>query len=128
MTRWGDYRIQSVEPFRQPGRHDDRVPVRTCSDPAGVGYARAVPPEICRHEFLRTQDPVLYQDMAANGFFTSTTIRRHQLLRALPHMTAGDGLRNTHSPLGETTYHHVGLSLQKRFSQGYEFTVGYTRA
>lgn len=98
---------------------------------ANADFLNALVPNpfnIANFEFLRTQDPLLYQDMAANGFFTGTTIRRHQLLRALPHMTAGDGLRNTHSPLGETTYHHVEMSLQKRFSEGYEFTVGYTHA
>jgi hypothetical protein len=98
---------------------------------ANADYLNALVPNpfnIANFEFLRTQDPLLYQDMAANGFFTATTIRRHQLLRALPHMTSGDGLRNTHSGLGETKYHHLELSLQKRLSNGYEFTVGYTRA
>ena len=40
------------------------------------------PFNIANFEFLRTTDPVLYNDMATNGFFTATTIRRHQLLRA----------------------------------------------
>ena len=98
---------------------------------ANANFLNALLPNpfnIANFEFLRTQDPVLYQDMAANGFFTSTTISRQQLLRALPHMTSGSGLRNTRSGVGETKYHHAELSLQKRFANGYEFTVGYTRA
>ena len=110
---------------RNSGRRATRATTRT---PTISNALVPNPFNIANFEFLRTQDPVLYQDMAANGFFTATTIRRHQLLRALPHMTAGDGLRNTHSGLGETKYHHLELSLQKRLSSGYEFTVGYTRA
>jgi hypothetical protein len=86
------------------------------------------PFNIANFEFLRTQDPTLYNDMANSGFFTSTTIRRHQLLRAYPHMTAGNGLRNTRVPDGRSRYHHVELSLQRRMSKGVEYTVAYTRA
>jgi hypothetical protein len=86
------------------------------------------PFNIRNFEFLRTQNPALYNDMANNGFFTSTTIRRHQLLRAYPHMTSGDGLRNTRVPDGASRYHHVELSLQQRMSRGIEYTVSYTRA
>ena len=86
------------------------------------------PFNIRNFEHLRTEDPVLYNDMANNGFFTSTTIRRHQLLRAYPHMASGDGLRNARVPDGRSRYHHVELSLQQRFSKGFEYTVAYTRA
>lgn len=86
------------------------------------------PFNIRNFEFLRTQNPVLYQDMATNGFFTSTTIRRHQLLRAFPHMTTGDGLRDTRVPEGLSKYHHLELSLRQRPWGGIEYTVGYTRA
>jgi hypothetical protein len=86
------------------------------------------PFHISNFEVLRTTDPVLYNDMANNGFFTSTTIRRHQLLREYPHMTSGNGLRNTRVPDGRSRYHHVELSLQQRMSKGIEYTVAYTRA
>jgi hypothetical protein len=86
------------------------------------------PFNIAYFDFLRTQDPVLYQDMASNGFFTSSTIRRHQLLRPFPHMATGDGLRNTRVPAGESRYHHVELSLRQRPWGGIEYTIGYTRA
>ena len=35
-------------------------------------------------EFLRTANPTLYQDMAANGFFTASTRSVASLLRAYP--------------------------------------------
>ncbi len=83
------------------------------------------PFNIANFDALRTSDPALYQDMANNGFFTSTTIRRHQLLRAYPHM---NGLSNGRDPSGEAKYHHVELSLRQRLHGGVEFNVGYTRA
>ena len=83
------------------------------------------PFNIRNFDFLRTQNPTLYQDMSNNGFFTSTTIRRHQLLRAYPQM---NGLTNTRTPAGEAKYHHVEMSLQQRLSRGVEYTVAYTRA
>jgi hypothetical protein len=82
------------------------------------------PFNITQFEFLRTSDPVLYNNMATNGFFTGTTIRRHQLLRAYPHM---NGLQNTTVPLGKSRYDHVEMSLQQRLLGGMEFTVAYTR-
>jgi hypothetical protein len=86
------------------------------------------PFNIRNFEFLRADNPVLYQDMASNGFFTSTTIRRHQLLRPFPHMATGDGLRNDRVPEGRSRYHHLELSLRQRPWHGIEYTVGYTRA
>jgi len=86
------------------------------------------PFNIRNFEFLRIANPVLYQDMAANGFFTSTTIRRHQLLRPFSQMTTGDGLRDTRVPEGLSKYHHLELSVRQRPWGGVEYTVGYTRA
>jgi hypothetical protein len=83
------------------------------------------PFHISNFEFLRTSDPVLYNDMLTNGFFTGTTLRRHQLLRAYPHM---NGLQNTTMPLGKSRYDHLEMSLQQRLLGGIEYTVAYTRA
>lgn len=83
------------------------------------------PFHISNFAFLQAQDPELYADMRSNGFFTSTTIRRHQLLREYPHM---NGLVNGSAPLGKSQYHHVELSLQQRTLQGAEWNVSYTRA
>ncbi|MGH9160003.1 MAG: hypothetical protein ACRD2X_08455, partial [Vicinamibacteraceae bacterium] len=86
------------------------------------------PFHISNFEFLRTDNPVVYHDLAENGFFTSETIQRHQLLRAYPHMSSGNGLRQMRTPIGKSKYHHVELSLQQRLWGGVEYTVAYTRA
>ena len=36
---------------------------------------------------LQTTDPLLYQRLLGSTIFTSTTIQRHRLLRAFPHMS-----------------------------------------
>ncbi|HYT64959.1 MAG TPA: hypothetical protein VEL51_00970 [Vicinamibacterales bacterium] len=59
------------------------------------------PFNIRNFEFLRTQNPVLYQDMATNGFFTATTRSVASLLRAYPHM---NGVNNTRVPSAESKY------------------------
>ncbi len=99
-------------------------------DDATANYLNALIPNpfnLANFEFLRTANPVLYQDMANNGFFTSTTIRRHQLLRAYPHMTSG-GLRNDRTPDGESKYHDVELWMRQRLAKGIQYTISYTRA
>ena len=102
--------------------------VRNDANAARMNATLANPFNIRNFEFLRTQDPTLYQDMASNGFFTATTRSVASLLRAYPHMSAGNGLRNTRRPAGESRYHHVELSLQQRMRNGIQYTVAYTRA
>ncbi|HEY3137341.1 MAG TPA: carboxypeptidase-like regulatory domain-containing protein [Blastocatellia bacterium] len=80
------------------------------------------PFNIANFGFLQTQNPVLYQDMSTNGFFTSTTIRRSQLLRAFPHM---NGVTIARVPDVSLKYHHMETSLTKRFSHGVQFSVSY---
>jgi hypothetical protein len=60
--------------------------------------------------------------MSTNGFFTSTTIRRSQLLRAFPHM---NGVTIARVPDVSLKYHHMETSLTKRFSHGVQFSVSY---
>lgn len=83
------------------------------------------PFHISNFAFLQAQNPALYNEMTTSGFYTSTTIRRHQLLRAYPHM---NGLSNATAPLGQSQYHHVEMSLQQRAQFGVEWNVSYTRA
>src|SRR4029453_15834978 len=71
---------------------------------------------------LQTQNPTLYQDMSTNGFFTSATIQRQQLLRAFPQM---NGLIVRRLPVGELKYHHLEASLTKRLSNGTPFMTPY---
>jgi len=83
------------------------------------------PFHISNFAFLQTQNPTLYNELTTNSFFTNTTIRRNQLLRAYPQMT---GLSNASAPLGKSQYHHVEMSLQQRTLHGVEWSVSYTRA
>ncbi len=65
---------------------------------------------------LRTSHPVLYQRMAANGFFTSTTTQRHRLLRPFSHI---NNLTLSNLPLGEVKVHSLQVNLNRRFSDGF---------
>jgi hypothetical protein len=68
---------------------------------------------------LQTSNPVLYQRMAGSTFFTSTTTQRHRLLRAFPHMSAGNnGLQIQDQPLGVIKAHALEIVLTRRYSNG----------
>jgi hypothetical protein len=70
--------------------------------------------------------PEVWADMQTNGFFTSRTIRKHQLLRAFPQSTAGNGLRNVFNNGYYTGTHSIEISFEKRFAAGWNFTASYT--
>jgi hypothetical protein len=72
---------------------------------------------------LKTSDPLVYQDMTTNGFFTSRTIRKSQLLRDFPHVS---GLTNGSAPVGESKSHGIEVVVERRFSQGFTMNFAYT--
>jgi len=72
---------------------------------------------------LAQSNPVIYQDMSIQSFYTSTTIRKSQLLRAFPHM---NGLNNGTTSAGTNRTREFQLSVDKRFSKGFNFNFGYT--
>lgn len=78
---------------------------------------------IANFEALRTSNPVLYQDLSTNGFFTSPTIRKSQLLRPYPHL---NGLSEQYSPQGEVKTHSLEARFERRFSKGFNLNVAYT--
>ena len=65
---------------------------------------------------LRTTDPVLYQRMSANGFFTATTVQRHRLLRPFSHI---NNLTYDNLPLREVKVHSLQINVNRRFSDGF---------
>jgi outer membrane receptor protein involved in Fe transport len=73
---------------------------------------------------LASSAPAVYQDLKTQSFFTSATIRKNQLLRPFPEM---NGLVNTGAPVGEAKSHGLEVSVEKRFSRGFNFSFGYTR-
>ncbi len=72
---------------------------------------------------LQTSDPILYDYLRTQGRFSSSTIRKHELLRPFSYMTR---LRNTSVPDGRVRYGAVEFQLEKRFSGGLTFNVLYT--
>jgi len=71
---------------------------------------------------LQTTNPVLYQDMSTNGFFTATTRQKQALLRPFPHV---NGSTIARVPVGEAKYHDLEVTLTKRFSQGMSYQLSY---
>jgi len=72
---------------------------------------------------LRTTQPLVYQDMSAQGFFTSRTIRKHQLLRPYPHM---NGLTVATAALGKARTDSLEVTFQRRFAHGFDLNLAYT--
>ncbi len=80
---------------------------------------------------LQQSNPVLYNYLRRQGFFTSSVIRKHQLLRAFPHMPGLTGLRpglEFGDVMGGNTYHDLSMLFNKRYSQGLHTAVMYTYA
>ena len=65
---------------------------------------------------LRTTDPVLYQRMSNNGFFTATTTQRNRLLRPFSQV---NNLSFSNLPLGEVKVHSLQVLANRRFSGGF---------
>ena len=76
---------------------------------------------------LRTSNPALYNQLAAQALFTSPTIQKNRLLRPYPHMSVGNnGLQAQALPLGKVRTHAVEVSFQRRFSQGLSLNAAYS--
>ena len=73
---------------------------------------------------MATTSPLNYKDMGTQSFFTSATIRKNLLLRAVPQMS---GLTSSMAPLGEVRTHELDVSFERRFSKGLALNAGYTR-
>ncbi|MBI4875473.1 MAG: TonB-dependent receptor [Acidobacteria bacterium] len=67
--------------------------------------------------------PLVWADMNTQSFYTSSTIRKNQLMRAFPHM---NGVTNNTVPISCTKTQELQVSLEKRFSRGFNLNVGYT--
>jgi hypothetical protein len=79
---------------------------------------------------LATSDPVLYKWMSTQGFFTGTTIRKHQLLRPFPQYGTLSGLRpgvKGDDIRGNVNYGDLDVRFEKRFSKGFSSSYSYTR-
>jgi hypothetical protein len=80
---------------------------------------------------LQSSDPLIYQYMAGQGFFTSSVIRRHQLLRPYGFMGEVNGLRpgvDFSDALGAVRYHDFQLLVERRFTAGLNTSFMWTAA
>ncbi len=82
------------------------------------------PFNIANFASLRSSLPLVYQDMTTQGFFTSGTIRKHQLLRNFSQM---NGLTNNNVPLAKVRTHALEVNFQRRLSSGLDLNVTYSR-
>ena len=73
---------------------------------------------------MQQSDPVIYRDMSTQSMYTSSTIRKATLLRPFPQMNGN--LTNNSAPNGKVKTHAFELNVQKRFSQGFNLSFGYT--
>ncbi len=82
---------------------------------------------------LKDTHPQVYNYLSTVGFFTSKTLRVHNLLRAFPNMGTGNlrGLRpglDYKDSRGENRYHDLQVVFNRRFTRGFQTTAMYTYA
>ena len=71
---------------------------------------------------LATTNPVLYQRMAGNAFFTAATMQRQKLLRGYPQLT---GLTYANLPLGVVKDHALEITVNRRYSAGLSANLAF---
>ncbi|MGH9658777.1 MAG: TonB-dependent receptor domain-containing protein, partial [Bryobacteraceae bacterium] len=80
---------------------------------------------------LQSSNPLVYNYLSTQGFFSGTTIRKNTLLRQFPNLNNSSGLRpgaDYHDVLGGNRYHDLQFLLEKRYSRGFNTSVMYTWA
>lgn len=75
---------------------------------------------------LQTSAPTLYKYLATQSLFTSTTIRKNQLLRPYGFMSDVRGTNN--DARGYNKYHDVSFLVERRFTKGFSGSFMYTWA
>jgi hypothetical protein len=65
---------------------------------------------------LQTSNALLYRRMAANSFFTATTVQRNRLLRPFSHI---NNLSYSNLPLGEVKARTFLINVNRRFANGF---------
>ena len=71
---------------------------------------------------LQSSNPLIYQAMAGQPFFTSPIIRKSQLLLPFPQM---NGLNQILNPIGAAKAHSFVASFQRRMSAGFLINFSY---
>jgi hypothetical protein len=81
------------------------------------------PFNIANFKSLQTSNPLLYQYMATNSFFTATTIHKSVIWAPFPQM---NGLTES-VPLGRARTEQFDVTLNRRFAKGFNVNTAYTR-
>ncbi len=71
---------------------------------------------------LATTDPVLYQRLAGNSFFTAATVQRQALLRGYPQLS---GLTYANLPLGIVKDHALEITVTRRYQAGLSANLAF---
>jgi hypothetical protein len=82
----------------------------------------ANPFNIANFASLATTDPVLYQRLAGNSFFTAATVQRQALLRGYPQQS---GLTYANLPLGIVKDHALEVTATRRYQAGLSANVAF---
>lgn len=106
-----------------PEQYWNKTPVRNDTLANLLNQNVTNPFNIKNFASLQSSNPLIYQDMANNGFFTSGTIRLSQLLRQYPQM---NGISNNTANIGFNWVHEIDVNFSKRFSKGFNLSFGYT--
>lgn len=123
------------------GSYSDRVPVNLPLSPLAEKYWASGsvrdnniannlngnvtnPFAIGNFSSLATSSPLIYQDLTTQGFFTSPTIRKNQLLRAFPQLNS---VTQRLTPVGQSKTQEFSVQVQKRFSKGFNMNFNYVR-
>src|SRR5262249_31147881 len=96
--------------------------VRDNATATAMNLAVTNPFYIGNYASLKTSDPLIYNSMNGNSYFTSKTIAKNRLLRTYPQM---NGLNETTS-IGETKSHALITSFTHRSSKGWMMQGSFT--
>lgn len=116
------YVTQNLKPL--PQQFYSTSPTRDSANASNLTKNVTNPFNIKNFADMQASNPAVYQDMSSNSFFTSKTIQKYLLLEKYPQ--AG-GISNAYSPLGRVKTNSIESTVSKRFSQGFNLNVTYTR-
>ncbi|HWR50246.1 MAG TPA: TonB-dependent receptor [Bryobacteraceae bacterium] len=76
---------------------------------------------------LKDTQPLFYNWMSTQGFFTGSNIQKQALLRKYPNMGSGDFRQDGgDGSTGGNLYHDLQLQFERRFSKGFQTSLMYT--
>jgi hypothetical protein len=126
---YADRREISIRQDYLPEQYWIQGNVRNNAAQAALVANVANPYSIANFQALRTSNPELYQRMATNAFFTSTTAPANRLLRPFSQYNTGNGLVYDNLPLGENKGRSIQIAVNRRYANGFtaNLAVSFTK-